>query len=374
MVRVAVHYKTKLTLFLLVLSAIVWFLAVSSVSAHEAYVMDREAFWKGVAQPLDFRALDALKDQHNLILTAAVISGILLLILLNFLFRLSRPGRRIHGLLEKFSPIGPMFVRAAIAAAFFFSALTYSFLGPELPLKYMPFAEFLRWMLFGISIFITVGLFTEIAAFAALIIFTVGFFVFGSYLLTYFNYLGEIIALLFFGMRRWSLDAFIFGPLNAVRRRWERYETTIVRVFYGIALMFAGLTVKFLHPDLTIKVITDWNLTQFHWLFPRDPLLITLGAGLAEFTIGFFILVGFEMRIVVLISLFYITLSLIYFKELVWPHLMLYGISLNLLLQPEVLTLDHFLFNEHKKVKRWWKRLIDSHSNRTKSDSLPQSI
>ncbi|GBD34292.1 hypothetical protein HRbin35_00002 [bacterium HR35] len=63
----------------------------------------------------------------------------------------------------------------------------------------------------------------------------------------------------------------------------------------------------------------------------------------------------------VLISLFYITLSLIYFKELVWPHILLYEISLNLLVQPEILTLDHFIFERHRKEKSILQRLISPH-------------
>lgn len=321
--------------------------------AHEAYVLDHTFFWNELSMPWNFESLNALKNSEDVKVFIIIALCILAALSINFLFRRTYLGKKSSDVFEKFASYGPLFVRATIAVAFFFSAASMSFLGPELPLSSMPFAHLLQILLFVVSGCIALGLFTEIAAAVALIIFCIGFFVFGTYLFTYLNYLGEIIVLALFGMRKWSLDAFLFG----VKTRFpkiQKYETTIVRVCYGLALSFAAVTVKFLHPALTIQVINQWNLTQFHWLFPSDPLLVALGAGLSELVIGVFIIFGFEMRLTVLISLFYITLSLLFFRELVWPHLMLYGISFNLLVQPEIFTLDHVFFD--RKSIRLWKR------------------
>ncbi len=329
-------------IFVIIIAGIL--LLPSYVSAHEAYVLPKDFFWQGIAKPADPRAFAALGNAHNLAIILEITAGVLLLLILNFLFRRSALGIRLNKFFERFSAFGPVFVRVAIAAAFFFGAKSGAFLGPELSLAQMPFAEVLRWSLYLASAMIFAGFFTELAAFIGLAVFTLGFFSFGAYLATYLNYLGELIVLALFGMRRFSLDAIIFGPLKKWRAKWQRYETTIVRVFYGLALVYAGITVKFLHPELTLRVINDWHLTQFHWLFPSDALLVVLGAGLAEAAIGLFIIIGFEMRMTVLISLFYITLSLLFFRELVWPHILLYGISLNLIVQPETLTIDRFIF------------------------------
>lgn len=326
-----------------------------TASAHEAYVLDRTFFWQELRGPFSLRALEALRDPHNVYVAILITVAILVALFLNFFFRRSNLGQKMNASLEKLSEYGPLFVRLAIAAAFFYSAESASFLGPELPLSSMPYAGLLRGALFFASGAILLGFLTELAALISLIIFTLGFFVFGSYLFTYLNYLGEIVVLLLFGMRKWSLDGLIFGSNKTLKTflKLKKYETTIMRVFYGAALIFAAVTVKFLHPALTLEVINHWNLTQFHWLFPNDPLLVTLGAGLSECAIGLFIILGFEMRLTILVSLFYITLSLMFFRELVWPHLMLYGISFNLLVQPEVFTLDHLLFD--RKI-RFWKR------------------
>lgn len=320
------------------------------VSAHEAYVLPQPFFWSELSKPFSLQALQALYNPENVRLTFIIAGCTLLGLLLNFFFRRSRTGERVSRSFEKFAPYGPLFVRAAIAAAFFYSALSWSFLGPELPLMHMPFAHVLRVILFAASVMIALGFLTELAAFAALIVFCIGFKIFGLYVATYLNYLGEILVLLFFGMRKWSVDGLLFGSLKRFPV-FREYGTSIVRVFYGLALMYAAVTVKFLHPALTVEVVNHWNLTQFHWLFPHDPLLVTLGAGIVECVIGFFILVGFEMRLTILVSLFYITLSLLYFRELVWPHLMLYGISFNLLFEPELYTVDNLLFGRSRKKK-----------------------
>jgi uncharacterized membrane protein YphA (DoxX/SURF4 family) len=326
-----------------------------TASAHEAYVVPRAYFWQQIVRPIDFKAITAWQNPHDVAITINVVIGILLLFTANYFFRRSRAGQRLHAWAETFSFLGPIFVRLAIASAFFFGAQSNVFLGPELPITAMPLATILRWSLYAASAMIAVGFLTELAAVIGLVIFTIGFFSFGAYLNTYLNYLGELIVLLTFGMRRWSFDAALFGPLKTWRAHWEKYGTVIVRIFYGLALIYAAINVKFLHPDLTLAVVNDWHLTQFHWLFPSDPLLVVLGAGLSETAIGLFIVLGFQMRLTVLISLFYITLSLLYFRELVWPHILLYGISLNLLIQPETFSLDKLLFTP-KKTKPLGKK------------------
>lgn len=323
------------------------------VSAHEAYVLDKTFFWKEMGQPFSLDAFNALKNTDNIHVAVMVFTGVLIVLIANYFIRRSKLGEKINRRIEKLAPLGPIFARVAISVAFFYSALSNSFLGPELTLSNMPLAIVIKIALFAVSVMIFFGIFTELAALVALFIFTTGFFVFGQYIFTYLNYLGEIIVLLLFGMRKWSFDGLWFGVLGRFKS-FRKYDTTIVRVFYGLALIFAGVTVKFLHPNLMVNVVNTWHLNSFHWLFPHDPLLITLGAGFSEIVIGFFILIGFEMRLTVFISLIYITMSLLYFKELVWPHLMLYGISLNLIVQPEVFTMDHILFdrNKFKLLKR----------------------
>jgi len=342
------------------------FFLPTQASAHEAYVLPHNTFWGDLGGTTSLHAFDAWKDPHNVRLTLIIAFIILVVLGLNYLFRESSIGQKFFSKLEEYSKLGPHLVRFTIAAALFFSAASNAFLGPELSIDSFPFSGIVRIILFTISIMVALGFLTELAALAGIVLFVAGFFAFGGYMFTYFNYLGELIVLLLFGMRIFSIDKYIFGPLRHLQF-FEKYETAIVRVMYGFALFYAGITVKLLHPDLTLLVVNNWHLTQFHWLFPSDPLLVTLGTGIVESLMGLFIIFGFELRLTVFISLFYITLSLFYFKELVWPHLLLYGISLNILLQPEIFTIDHILFSRHRKKKSWWKRPFASHNEEGKS-------
>lgn len=334
--------------FLLIL--IILFLSPPLLSlGHEAYVLPQSFFWKHVQDPINPVAIQALQNPQDVTTIIEVTLGIVVLIFLDFIFRASFLGRLFYSRLEKLAFMGPVVLRATLATALFLGARSGAFLGPELPLQYLPFANLTQYLLQIISLMILFGIYTEIAALIGIAIFFVGFITFGQYLLTYANYLGELLILLIVGAREISFDKIIFGPLKNLRKRFEIYETLIIRFFYGFALMYAGITIKFLHPDLSLRVIHDWNLTQYHWLFPHDPLLVVFGAGIAEATIGLFIILGFEMRLSVLISLVYITLSLLFFRELVWPHILLYGISLNLLVQPGRFTLDNLIMNRIKQ-------------------------
>lgn len=354
-------------MFIPLLTIITGFLLSFNIaSAHEAYVLPYDSFWSGIHQSFSFRAFNAIQNPHDVYLIVVIGLSVFALLILNFFFRRSNLGQKLFNKVEHYAHIGPHFVRITIAIALFFSALSNTFLGPELHESAFAFPQIIQILLFAISIMIAVGFLTEVAALIGVLIFVYSFFIFGSYVLTYLNHLGELIVLLLFGMRIFSVDKYLFGPLRHFRS-FEKYETVIVRVMYGLALIYAGIAVKLLHPDLTISVINTWHLTKFGWLFPSDPLLITLGAGIVESLMGLFIIFGFEMHLAVLISLFYITLSLFYFRELVWPHLLLYGISFNLLLQPEIFTLDHVLFKHHRKGRALWKHSFLPHNEKGKS-------
>ncbi|MBP6857825.1 MAG: DoxX family membrane protein [Candidatus Pacebacteria bacterium] len=353
---------------IITLSTLSFLILFRKTFAHEAYVLPHDTFWSSIKGPLSSHAFDALKNSNNIRLTIIIGLSIISVLAINYYLRRHGVGKGIDKFFEKYAHFGPHFVRFTVAIALFFSAYSNSFLGPELYLSSFPIQQVFKISLYFISAMIAIGFMTELAAFLGIIIFLFSFSLFGSYIFTYFNYLGELIVLLLFGMRVFSVDKYLFGPLRKFKK-FEKYETVIVRIMYGFALLYAGLTVKLLHPELTIDVVNTWHLTNFHWLFPSDPLLVTLGAGIVEIIIGLFIILGFEIRLTVLVSLFYITLSLFYFRELVWPHLLLYGISFNLLVQPEVFTLDHVLFKHHRIVKPWWNRIFSPH-NRGKSEKI----
>jgi hypothetical protein len=295
--------------------------------AHEVYVLNPDEFtrqWNTTSVQL----LDVLQNPKDIMTCIVITLGILLLLTLTFFFLRSQRGKRFTAAFERYSKYGPLILRLVIGASFIFSAYYGSFLGPELSINSLPGAILIQTLMYTVGILFLWGLCIEIAALTGLLIITLGFAVYNIYLLTYISYVGVLLAFL-----------------------CSKYEVPFVRVFYGIGLLFAAINIKLLHPAVALMVVEKYNLTQFHWLFPSDPLLVVLGAGLVEVALGLFIIFGFELRLVVLISLFYLTLSLLFFREALWPHLIMFGISFDLLVSKQHYSLDALLFPSLPKKK-----------------------
>ncbi len=319
--------------------------------AHEVYVLPKEEVANAMSKT-DYNVFSALQNPENIRQMIGITIAVSIAFFLNFLFRHSTWGDKNRRMWEKLSFLAPHCVRIAVAVALFYSAYSWSFFGPELSLHDFPHAEILRAIMFVLSGMFFFGFLAEVAGIVALIVFAYGLYVYHAYMLTYANYLGEFIVFALFGLRSFSIDKIWRGP--GVKKFWEKHSGTIIRVFYGVSLAYAAIYVKFLHPQLTLDVVNYYHLTQFHLLFPSDPMLVVLGAGLAELSIAMFIIFGFEMRFTVLISLFYLTLSLLFFRESVWPHLMLYGISFSILFDKETFTIDNLVdrfFHIGRRIK-----------------------
>ncbi|MBU6142253.1 DoxX family membrane protein [Patescibacteria group bacterium] len=309
--------------------------------AHEAYVLTSNAFHAGLQVYSTDPFAGLLAGAHLkyfLIITGLVILSYLVILMLTT----TKAYDWMEKGLYKIGLVGPLIIRLAISASFFYAAQSNVIFGPELGLSPLAGSQIIRFTLFLISLMILLGVFTELAAAVGLLIFAYVTAHYGWYMLTYANYFGELIVLFLFGSRFISIDRWTRG-----KERWlpvlEKYkwlEIPIVRILYGIALVYAGVSIKFLHQQLTIDVYNQYHLVNF---FHASAAFIAAGAGLAEILIGSFILLGFMMRWTVLISLVFITISILYFRELLWPHLMLYGISLSLLINArDPWTVDHY--------------------------------
>lgn len=309
--------------------------------AHEAYVLTARKFHEGleVTSRHPFAPLfDASHWKAFVIITAIVVTAYAL----NFLFATTSHASKIDAVIRKAKLVGPLIIRLSISSAFMFAAWSHVFLGPELPIAGMPLGSVVQYLTFLSGLMILFGIFTEIAAGFGILLFAYASAFYGWYMLTYTNYLGELIVLLLFGARFISLDGWFFGTKDWVAKleKWKYLETPIVRVLYGVALIYAGYTIKFLHQDLTIDVYNEYHLDLF---FHATAGFIAAGAGLSEIAIGLFIMLGFAQRLTILISLVFITLSLLYFHELLWPHIMLYGISFSLLINSsDAFTIDRY--------------------------------
>ena len=299
-----------------------------AASAHENYVLPAADIARGMSD-WNVNVFDALQNPANLKVALLVAGASLLVFILYYFLALSKIGLMLDDKLKQLEPLGHVILRLALGASFIASALFHSFLGPEIPLTGLPWGQFWQPSLFALGGLLILGWFTEIAAVAGLILMLAATLIYGDYMLTYFNYFGEFIALLFFGSRFFSLDRFRAGATNLFQK-YQQWEIPIIRITYGISVLYPAIVIKILHPAIILQIVNQYHLNQIHWLFPSDPLLISLGTGLAQIVVGLFIILGFETRLNSAITFVLYVLSIAFFREAVWPHYILLALGLYL--------------------------------------------
>jgi uncharacterized membrane protein YphA (DoxX/SURF4 family) len=130
-------------------------------------------------------------------------------------------------------------------------------------------------------------------------------------MLTYTNYVGEFLAVLVVGTGL------------------SKYGFTILRVLFGVALIYTSAYAKLWYSNLALdtvnKIVQGHPLTYY---LPFEAHFLVLGAAFVEILIGLFFILGVEIRFTALFLMFWLTLSLIHFGEVVWPHIILIGIPI----------------------------------------------
>ncbi|MDP2593625.1 MAG: DoxX family membrane protein, partial [bacterium] len=170
------------------------------------------------------------------------------------------------------------------------------------------------------------GFYPRLASVISLSIFILPLFSRGVYMLNYGAYYGEALVIFLLGgsyalyefhkTRRWKIiDAHI-----------AKYKFFILRLIFGGSMVFAALYAKFFHANLAIATVEKYGLDK---IFHIEPQLFVFGALCVEVMIGLFFIIGFELRFTSLFFLAFLIASLFFFKEAVWPHLILIGTAIS---------------------------------------------
>jgi uncharacterized membrane protein YphA (DoxX/SURF4 family) len=123
----------------------------------------------------------------------------------------------------------------------------------------------------------------------------------------------------------------------------------VARVLFGFALLYTAISVKIVYPAEPLQVVNQYHLTNF---FPFDPGFVVLGAGLTEVLIAVLYMLGLLQRLTTIVFVTFIVLSLLYFKEAVWPHYLLLGLGIGIFLhKPDAWSLDYLLFKKRPSKK-----------------------
>ena len=205
--------------------------------------------------------------------------------------------------------------RITVGVSFLASAYYQASYGPELPLAsaYGLFTPFATILLVVIGLMIIFNFGAKWAAIFALCLFGYAVYRNGWYMLTYTNYLGEIVALLL---------TFNIG------KKLEKYTFLIIRVCFGVSLIFASAYAKVIYNNLGLFTVEKYHLDK---ILGFEAHFLVLGAAIIEILIGLFIILGIEIRFTSAFFLFWLTLSLCFFGEVVWPHIILIGLPIALI-------------------------------------------
>lgn len=300
--------------------------------AHEVYVLSPDTVAKAIMTPA-FSPWEVIAASPGLFSLWALI-GVLVVLAVFFISTSKVLERLLDPLFAKLPPYAPVVSRITIGVSFIAAAYFQAVFGPELPLSvaFAGFEKAVTILLAVVGFMITVGYYARVAAVGALVLFGIEVLAYGPYMLTYTNYFGELLILLILGAHKAGVhhrahDARDRSPaFLRVKEYLMPYAFTILRVAFGISLLYASLYAKMLHNNLALDVAYAYpGLVAF---FGFEPHFLVVGAGIVEIVVALFFILGIEIRFTSLFLLFWLTLSLLYFGEVVWPHIVLIGIPI----------------------------------------------
>ncbi len=296
---------------------------IPSVSAHEVYVL-KSGEVQNALTATSPNPLTAISGQLGLFIFSGVVIALLMLVVLAISFN-ARVERVFNPILIRIKEFAPLIGRLTLGSALLASGYYQASFGPELPIG--PNLSLLLLILGGL---ILAGCLTRIAALLSMIIFAMSVWQYHWYMLTYLNYFGEMFLFLILGGGLWSLDRHIEGLQKVENifagfaQFFERYSFLILRICFGTALLFASFYAKFLHSNLALDTVNDYHLTNY---FSFTPLFLVLGAFLIEAIFGLCFFFGVQIRFMAIAFTFFLTLSILFFGEAVWPHIILFGVN-----------------------------------------------
>ncbi len=298
------------------------FLLPSVALAHEVYVLSTDEIHNAMyAQPFDMLQV-ALQNLHQVIFWAFIGFVLVSTVFCISIFRIFE--KWLEPFFARGKRYAPLICRVTVGLGLLAGAYYEASFGPELPYAAMfgAFTPLITVITAAIALSMLSGIWMRQAALVALALFAFAIWRNGVYMLTYTNYLGEFLVL-----------ALIAKHASGARTTWARYEPAIVRVAFGISLLYSAIYAKIIHNNLAL-MIADMPLAgHAHgvaYYFGFEPHFMVLGAAIIEIVIAIFFIVGFEIRWTCIFLEFWLALSLWWFGESVWPHLVLIGIPVAL--------------------------------------------
>jgi hypothetical protein len=319
--------------------------------AHEVYVLDNDTIRAAMAadSPNPFMAYFGNETLFYFwgFVSFVVFSTVIAASLFHVFEKQLDPG------LFKLKKYALPIARITVGLCFVAFAISGNLYGSELFLSdgFGNFAPILQGIIFMLGVLATLGLATRVAGLGMLALYALSFYGFGWYVLTYTDFLGVAALLTILGGGLFSLDSFFrIEPVKIIdttTRSFQPLAFPFLRICFGWGVLFASVYAKFIHSQLGLEVVIQHDLTRF---FPFDPLFVVLGALIIEFVAGLMVFFGVALRWTLVFLAFWLTLSLMYFQELIWPHGILFGLAIALFLHGyDRYSLEGFFLKKGKR-------------------------
>lgn len=315
--------------------------------AHEVYVLDSATIEAALAtkSPNPFTAY--FGNEQEFFFWGLVSVIVLSTIVCATIFRLfeKSAGPFLNSLKRFAHPI----VRITAGLSLISFAYAGELFGHELPFSELFGAAepLMQAMLYIFGAAVLAGVYVRHVALAMLGVYAYTTLIHGGYMLTYLDHFGSYIFLAILGGGRWSLPLPWNGALSDFFHRYGHYAFPILRACLGLGVMFAAIYAKYIHSQLALEVVIRYDLTRY---FPFDPLFVVLGALIIEFLAGLMLFLGIAVRWTGVFLLFWLTLSLLYFQEAVWPHIILFGLCFAFFCHGyDRFSLEGFLLKKHSR-------------------------
>jgi uncharacterized membrane protein YphA (DoxX/SURF4 family) len=305
--------------------------------AHEVYVLTPQEIAYGITTPPFDGIQVALQNASQFIFWGFIVFVVISTVFFMSIFRqVERAFEKTFALLKHYAPA---VARITVGIGFLASSYYAATYGPELPIfpSFGGYSPLVILLLAIVGTLVVVGFYARIAALLGIALFAIGTYQHGFYILTYINYLGEMVVLLLIGSHSFSVHS-LTGWSEGVRKAYVILSNklsgiafAILRVSFGISLLYSSFYAKVLHNQLALQVASlplaghPYPLAHY---FGFEPHFLVLGAALIEILIGFFYVFGIEIRWTSIFLLFWLMLSLWYFRESVWPHIILIGLPI----------------------------------------------
>lgn len=315
--------------FLLTLSIIVgsFFLYASHIFAHEVYVLNQNEIIQALATTSSNPFLAAISNEIQLVIWGTVT---FLLIGFSYLFSVSFLSKeKLQRILTSLKPFANFVLRVTLGLTLLASSYYSSFLGPEHPLSaiFGYFTILVQITLAILGVMIVIGFYTPYVTIITLLVFISAVIIRGPLILMYIAGIGIMLLLIIIPETEYSFSK-LLNKKNKTYLIQDHFKFLIpyrflfVRVFYALSILYASFYAKLIFSNLALSTVLKYQLTTY---FPFPPLFIVLGAFIIETIIALFILSGFMLRFTTLVFTIFLILSIIFFREAVWPHIILFG-------------------------------------------------